>query len=253
MAKPILLLRLEGPLQAWGVRSRWDVRDTGTEPTKSGIIGLLGCALGYPMHDPRLESELNAGLRFGVRVEHPGTVTVDYQTITDYLPTAAGQYKSRGGVKSWDAIQREGDLPATIISPRAYLEDAAFLVALEERPAFYGLVARCAQALQAPQWPLFLGRKACIPTRPIFEGCVTTYDGLEDALAQHPWEWLGACHGRRKYKPADLVAYIEDETGDLLRQDAIRINAARTYDFRPVRRASFKPVPPPDPVAPVEA
>lgn len=256
MAKPILLLRLEGPLQAWGVRSRWDVRDTGPEPTKSGIIGLLGCALGYPMHDPRLESELNAGLRFGVRVEHPGTVTVDYQTITHYLPVADGGYKFRGGTGTGppSKLEAEGKLPATIISPRAYLEDAAFLVALEERPAFDGLAARCAQALQAPQWPLFLGRKACIPTRPIFESCVTSYDGLEEALARHPWEWLGACYKRRNQKlPEGLTAFIEDETGDLLRQDAIRINAARTYDFRPVRPAFFKPVLPPDQVAPVEA
>ena len=41
----ILLLRLEGPLQSWGGRARWDVRDTGRIPTKSGIVGLLGCAL----------------------------------------------------------------------------------------------------------------------------------------------------------------------------------------------------------------
>ena len=47
MAVPILFLRLEGPLQSWGIRSRWDVRETQPEPTKSGVIGLLGCALGY--------------------------------------------------------------------------------------------------------------------------------------------------------------------------------------------------------------
>jgi CRISPR system Cascade subunit CasD len=41
-----LFLRLEGPLQSWGERARWDVRDTAPEPTKSGVIGLLACALG---------------------------------------------------------------------------------------------------------------------------------------------------------------------------------------------------------------
>ncbi|RLI63234.1 MAG: type I-E CRISPR-associated protein Cas5/CasD, partial [Promethearchaeia archaeon] len=29
-------MRLEGPLQSWGLESRWDMRDTGTEPSKSG-------------------------------------------------------------------------------------------------------------------------------------------------------------------------------------------------------------------------
>ena len=36
-----LLLRLAGPMQSWGVQSRFSVRDTGLEPSKSGVIGLL--------------------------------------------------------------------------------------------------------------------------------------------------------------------------------------------------------------------
>jgi len=242
MGKPILLLRLEGPLQSWGVRSRWDVRDTGLEPTKSGVIGLLGCALGYPMHDPRLE-DLNDRFRFGVRVEHPGAVITDYQTITDFLPTAAGQYKSRGGVKSLAAIRREGDAPATIISPRAYLEDAAFLAALEEREGSSGLLETCAVALQCPHWPLFLGRKACIPTRPIFEYLGGDYNGIEDAFKLRPWQWLGACAELRLHQKSDrLVAFIEDDAGDLVRQDTLRINASRTYGFRSARCAFFETV-----------
>ena len=43
----IMLLRLEGVLQSWGERSRWDHRDTSDMPTKSALIGLLGCAMGY--------------------------------------------------------------------------------------------------------------------------------------------------------------------------------------------------------------
>ncbi|MFW9879088.1 MAG: CRISPR-associated protein Cas5, partial [Candidatus Thorarchaeota archaeon] len=31
----LLVLRLEGPLQSWGLRARWDYRDTSTEPSKS--------------------------------------------------------------------------------------------------------------------------------------------------------------------------------------------------------------------------
>ncbi len=38
---PIIILRLTGPMQSWGINSRWNFRDTSTEPTKSGIIGLL--------------------------------------------------------------------------------------------------------------------------------------------------------------------------------------------------------------------
>ncbi|MBV9468178.1 MAG: type I-E CRISPR-associated protein Cas5/CasD, partial [Abitibacteriaceae bacterium] len=246
MAKPVLLLRLEGPLQAWGVRSRWDVRDTGLEPSKSGVVGLLGCALGCPMRDPYLE-ELSNALRFGVRIEHPGLIITDYQTITDYLPTAAGQYKSRGGVKSLDAIRRDGDEPATIISPRSYLEDAAFLVGLEAVAGQDSLLERCALSLQEPVWPIYLGRKACIPTRPICEALTDRYDSLEDALERHPWSWLGANNQtRQSAPPARLDVYVEvpfavGETTLYQRQDAMRTNAARQYDFRYARHFTTQP------------
>ena len=36
----VLLLRLCGPMQSWGVQSRFSVRDTGLEPSKSGVIGV---------------------------------------------------------------------------------------------------------------------------------------------------------------------------------------------------------------------
>jgi len=43
---PTLLLRLVGPMQSWGTTSRFDQRDTGKEPSKSGVIGLVAAALG---------------------------------------------------------------------------------------------------------------------------------------------------------------------------------------------------------------
>ena len=244
MGKPILLLRLEGPLQAWGSRSRWDVRDTQPEPTKSGIVGLLGCALGYGRGDRRLE-DLDAGLRFGVRTEAPGRVLEDFQTITDFLPTAAGDFKVLGGTKSAAALRSDPEArPATILSPRFYLEDAAFLVALEASAgADAALLSRCADALQRPVWPLFLGRKACIPTRPIFDALTEEYAGLEEALCRHEWSWLGAARQPRPLLHETRRAYIEDPAGPLLRQDAVRLNAARQYGFRQAREVPLPPEP----------
>lgn len=46
-----LLLRLAGPLQAWGAESKYEIRRTGREPTKSGVIGLLMAALGCRRDD----------------------------------------------------------------------------------------------------------------------------------------------------------------------------------------------------------
>jgi len=240
VCEEVLLLRLEGPLQSWGSRARWDVRDTQSVPTKSGIVGLLGCALGYPMYDPRLETELDAGLRFGVRIENPGKMICDYQTITDFLPTADGSYKYNG-IKRAVSIEKLRSMPdanpSTIVSPRYYLEDASFLVALEETGRHRGLIRKCAAALRRPAWPVFLGRKSCVPSRPIFEEITDRYDSLEDALINHPWSWMGACMSeRRAQPPLGRQAYVEDTDGLFVSQDAVRTNAARQYGFRYVRR-----------------
>lgn len=244
VTRPVLLLRLEGPFQSWGVRARWEARDTAPEPTKSGVVGLLGCALGYPVDDRRLE-ELDRGLRFGVRVESAGRVMEDYQTVTDFLPAADGRYK-RAGVTSTASLEhlrsKRGAVPATIISPRCYLEDAAFLVALEETGATPGLLARCAAALRAPAWPLYLGRKACVPTRPIFEALSEEYRGIEEALRRHPWSWLGTARRIRRPPPLAPI-WVETGEGRHLRQDALRVNPGRYYGFRQARR--LVPVAPP--------
>lgn len=253
MGRPILLVRLEGPLQSWGTRARWDVRDTSPEPTKSGVVGLLGCALGYSSGDPRLVA-LDKGLRFGLRVEHAGWIMEDFQTISDFLPTADGRYKHSGvavGV-SLNKLRSDSEVrPATLISPRFYLEDAAFLVALEERPSHPGLAELCAQGVQNPVWPLFLGRKACIPTRPIFDDCVQTYADLEEALWSHPWSWLGANHMDRREEtgspirlPERLRILVEPEqeaVGITFRQDAVPTGSARLYGFRPEKGLCPRP------------
>ena len=114
--KTLLILRLEGVLQSWGEMSKWDFRDSADFPTKSGIVGLMGCALGLERGDPKL-GELDAALTLAVRADRPGTRTVDFQTVTgNPLRNAEGKPKSGGN---------------TIISRRAYLQDACFTAFLD--------------------------------------------------------------------------------------------------------------------------
>lgn len=41
-----LALCFDAPMQSWGTRSRGVIRDTTSEPTKSGVVGLIAAALG---------------------------------------------------------------------------------------------------------------------------------------------------------------------------------------------------------------
>ena len=72
-----LLLRLKGPMQSWGVSSKFDTRTTERAPSKSAIIGMLACALGRRRNESI--DDLNA-LRFGVRIDDEGKLMRDYHT-----------------------------------------------------------------------------------------------------------------------------------------------------------------------------
>ena len=90
----VLLLRLAGPMQAWGVKSRFTVRSTELEPSKSGIIGMLAAAVGRRRTDP-IEDLLS--LRFGVRKDQPGRVIRDFHTARtldgkDSMPLSGRYY-----------------------------------------------------------------------------------------------------------------------------------------------------------------
>lgn len=160
-----VLLRLAGPMQSWGTQSRFLERDTGLEPSKSGVLGLLCAALGRPRAEP--VDDL-AALLLGVRVDREGVVQRDFHTALD-------------------VAKADGGKPGTVVSNRYFLADADFLVGLTGTDL--ALMERLDAALGAPHWPLSLGRKAFVPGRPVrlAEGGVRAERGLEEALCGEPW------------------------------------------------------------------
>ena len=94
---PILVLRLEGLLQSWGEHSKWIYRDSAPMPTKSGVIGMIGCAMGLERDDDRLKS-LSDNLYMAVRADRPGRETVDFHTVRskEFL-NAQGKNLARNG------------------------------------------------------------------------------------------------------------------------------------------------------------
>ena len=170
-----ILLRLEAPMQSWGDGSRFQLRRTADAPTKSGVLGLILCASGTSRSDAGpLLAELRS-LRFGVRVDRPGTRGWDYHTAgAGYgINSAEGKVKVTGTT---------GD-PETLLSRREYLFDASFVAGFAGTPA---TIDRIAAWLMEPVWTVFLGRKCCVPTLPVLERVVRG-TALLDALAIPPW------------------------------------------------------------------
>ena len=170
-----LLLRLAAPLQSWGVASKFDTRDTAREPTKSGVIGLLAAALGLGRSRTKELEDLNA-LRFGVRIDQPGTSLRDFHT----------------------ARLNEKDPP--FVTNRYYLADAVFLVGLEGVDNF---LQEIATALQNPVFPIYLGRRSCPPVGPLVLGLRER--NLQQALVEEPWQASEWFQKKKRLEPVKLT------------------------------------------------
>lgn len=160
-----LSLCFDAPMQSWGTRSRGVIRDTTSEPTKSGVVGLIAAALGISREDDHAIADL-ARLRLAVRVDREGILERDFHT-TQNVPTTKGTGHR------------------TVVSERYYLADALFLVVLEGDEH---LLSRIASAVDRPHWPIFFGRRAFVPARPLLPpngGPVVST--AEDLLAREPW------------------------------------------------------------------
>lgn len=206
----VLLLRLAGPLQAWGAASRFAYRHTEVAPTKSGVIGLLAAARGMRRTEPLTEL---LGLGFGVRVDQPGQIVRDFQVA-----------RTLDGGRS---------MPLTY---RYYLSDAAFLAAVEgEENLLQGLD----EALRRPHFPLYLGRRSCPPAGRVSLGVHPGH--LADALTG--WPWLASTRYRqRAARTVQLEiqrdARPDEPTVETIRDEPITFDPTyRQHAWRPIVRS----------------
>ena len=203
-----LLLRLSGPMQSWGTQSRFDMRDTGHEPSKSGVVGLLCAALGRPRSEP--VDDL-ASLSMAVRIDQEGRLERDFHTASS------------------DAFYRVSGPSSeshTVVSNRYYLADARFLVGLYGDLTLLGMLDG---ALRSPVWPLYLGRKAFVPGEPVW-----LPDGLWEevdwwgALQRYPWLGNEALNP----PPEQLRVVYDDLNGPVVRNDHPNSFAERKFRQR---------------------
>lgn len=216
----LLILRLEAPLMKWGLRSLWNDRDTHIVPTKSGVVGLISCAMGLSRGNKRIE-ELSSELKMAVRADRKGYAITDLQIVSSVSNPYIGHlcnasYKQRTG-------------GGGLLTYRHYIQDACYTVILSGNEEF---LKSAAAAVQDPVFPIYLGTKSCVASRPVFEELTDEYDSLDSALRNFPITEKRL----RDTKSDDAKYYCETETesGSHVRQDEIKINEMREYDFRRV-------------------
>lgn len=211
---PTLLMRLAGPMQSWGTSSRFDQRDTGKEPSKSGVIGLLAAAFGIDREVWNEEVQAMAALKMGVRHDRSGVLKRDYQTAQNII--SADRSKTH----------------PTAVTIRDYLADSVFLVGMEGEDR--KLLERAHAALQTPVWPLALGRKSYVPAEAIWLEDGVTDVPLLNALSARPWL---AAPRRGETQPERLLVSLEsqDGTGALRMDQPLSSFAERRFGARYVR------------------
>lgn len=184
MSDPYVLLWFEAPLQSWGADSKFGRRDTLKFPSKSGVLGLVCSALGaggeqidllarFAPLDMQVISYRKTNSKGEKRNKKP--LLRDFQMVgsgyddsnpwqTLLIPkTAEGKKAVGGGSK---------------MTYRYYLQDAVFAVALQVPTEQSDDIAL---ALQSPHWDVYLGRKTCIPSEPIYQGI---FESVEEVFKQ---------------------------------------------------------------------
>lgn len=168
-----LILRLDGPMQAWGTHTYEDFRPSNLYPTRSGLLGLLAACLGIERGDHARQAALAASVEFSVRVDtaverldrkqpvkKPGVKLPDFHTVMDAR-------KVDGKANKFPVVSR-----------REYLFDAAFSVAVRAKADATFTLDVIAAALRRPLYTPTLGRRACPPARPVFDGEAEAADGI---------------------------------------------------------------------------
>lgn len=212
-----LTINLTAPLQAWGNPANYDHRTTSPYPTKSAIIGLLGCALGIPRDDPHDRiAQLNDQLRVAVRVDQAGP------TLTDLHNVAYGPKRNQ--------------LKQTY---RDYLTDAVFVVAIAGRDQ---LIQDLIHALKHPHFQLNLGRRACVPMGPLV---LHRYPGGNPANALMDLPWQARPWFQRQAGPDVELRIVADadclpgQPTQLVHDQVRSLNPHhRRYDYRPVAQTT---------------
>ena len=172
-----LALYLRAPLQSWGASSKFGDRGTLDAPTRSGLTGLLAAACGVDKNDEARDRDWLA------RVARLSFEVVGFKRgdrMTDYHTVGARYDKDDPWQKRMIPTTADGKPRGTDLTHRDYLSDSVFGAVLSGDDA---LVAEMAAALENPVWGVWLGRKSCIPTEPVFAGVFESDEAAHAALA----------------------------------------------------------------------
>ena len=215
MTSPYLVLVLQAPLLAYGDEAVDRKRSTDLIPGKSKLTGLIANALGYRREDAIGLDSLQRRIRYAARTEPLGRI----RTLRDFH--TAQLAADDVAWTTYGVPERRAGSAATYQAPEIrevdYLVESRSVVAIAlDETAKGPTLMDVAAAVRNPARPLFIGRKCCLPERPIFEAIVDAEDetealyladvGAEVMEAQVQWDGPNQHHSIRK----DREVWVSD-------------------------------------------
>lgn len=173
-----LILRLDAPMVSFGSAIVDQHGFTGFFPGIGLLTGLIGNSLGWHHCDFSRLQKLQGRIDFAARWDVRPTQIIDYHTVDlGSLKMGKPGWTTRG-----EAEHRAGGVSAKYgihQRYRHYLIDGLMTVALglltEESPDLNEI----REAIKKPARPLFLGRKICLPARPLLDPLNPVMEGTD--------------------------------------------------------------------------
>lgn len=150
-----LLFTVYAPLVSWGDIAVGEIRASWDRPSRSAVLGLVAAALGISRDDQAAHDALDIGYGFGVRLDAPGTLLVDYHTTQ----TVAAAITKRTHPSTRAELLASGDRE-TVVSRRTYRADALATAILWAHAGAKWPLSIIADALRRPVFVLYGGRKS---------------------------------------------------------------------------------------------
>ena len=189
-----LTFTLTAAMAAMGDFAGHERRGTWRWPGRSAVLGLVAAAMGIRRDDDSALNRLDS-LQMAVAVYHDGMPLRDFHTAQTVPAAKLKQPQTRAEALS--IPRRELN---TVLTSRDYRVGVAYAVALwrgdESAPALEAL----AEALRAPVFTLYLGRKSCPLAAPPGPAILSAPDAAA-ALASHRLPPFWAQH-----RPVSFIA-----------------------------------------------
>jgi CRISPR system Cascade subunit CasD len=163
-----LVLRLDAPMVSFGSALVDQHGFTDHFPGISMLTGLIGNSFGWYHGDSDKLQDLQNRIDFAARWDVHPDQTIDYHTVDlgspkmcnpGWTTRGAAEHRAGGTAAKYGTHQRY----------RHYLIDGLMTVTLSLTTAGVPDIYEIMESLEKPARPLFLGRKTCLPARPLLD------------------------------------------------------------------------------------